>query len=395
MVVKEARQGYSRDMDFNYTEEQSMLQKMVRDIAKNEFAERAKEIDRTHRFPRENVELMAEAGLLGVTIDPKYNGGGMDYICYSIVVEELSRACASTGTIMSAHLSLCAMPIQDWGSEEQKEIFLKPLASGKKLGAFALSEPGNGSDAAAMHTDAREDGDNYILNGSKAWITNGAEADIYLVLAQTNREAKHKGVTAFLVEKGTEGFSFGKPEDKLGIRASSTTQLHFDNCRIPKKNILGKVGDGFKIAMKTLDGGRIGMASQAIGIARAAFEESMNYANVREAFGQKINEFQAIQFKLANMAVDIDAARWLTYNAALAHDEGKPYSRLAAQAKLFASEMAMKHTVEAVQIHGGYGYTTEYNVERYMRDAKITEIYEGTSEIQRIVIAKALFKEML
>lgn len=382
-------------MDFNYTEEQAMLQKMVRDIASNEFAERAKEIDKSHRFPHENVAVMGEAGLLGVIIDEKYGGGGMDYICYSIVIEELSRVCAATGTIASAHLSLCARPIQDWGSEELKQKYLPGLASGKKLGAFALSEPGNGSDAAAMRTDAKEDGDAYVLNGSKAWITNGAEADVYLVLAQTDRAAKHKGVTAFIVEKGWAGFSFGKPEDKLGIRASSTTQLHFDNCRVPKANILGKVGDGFKVAMKTLDGGRIGMASQAIGIARAAFEESMAYANVREAFGQKINEFQAIQFKLADMGVDIDAARWLTYAAAVAHDTDKPYSRLAAQAKLFASEMAMKHTVQAVQIHGGYGYTTEYNVERYMRDAKITEIYEGTSEIQRIVIAKSLMKEML
>jgi len=382
-------------MDFNYTEEQAMLQKMVSDIAKNEFAERAKEIDKSHRFPRENVEMMGEAGLLGVTIDEKYGGGGMDYICYSIVIEELSKICAATGTIASAHLSLCARPIQDWGSEELKQKYLPGLASGKLLGAFALSEPGNGSDAAAMRTDAKEDGDNYILNGSKAWITNGAEADVYLVLAQTDRAAKHKGVTAFIVEKGWEGFSFGKPEDKLGIRGSSTTQLHFDNCKVPKANILGKVGDGFKIAMTTLDGGRIGMASQALGILRACFEDSIKYADVREAFGQKINEFQAIQFKLADMGVDIDASRGLIYMAACAHDEGKPYSRLAAQAKLFASEAAMKHTVQAIQIHGGYGYTTEYNVERYMRDAKITEIYEGTSEIQRIVIAKSLMKEYL
>jgi butyryl-CoA dehydrogenase len=384
-------------MDFNYSEEQAMLQKMVSDIAKNEFAERAKEIDQSHRFPTENVEMMGEAGLLGVTIDEKYGGGGMDYICYSIVVEELSKICATTGTIMSAHLSLCAHPIQEWGSDELKQKYLPDLATGKKLGAFALSEPGNGSDAAAMRTLAKEsdDGDSYVLNGSKAWITNGAEADVYLVLAQTDVEAKHKGVTAFIVEKGAEGFSFGKPEDKLGIRGSSTTQLHFDNCKVAKSQILGQVGDGFKIAMQTLDGGRIGMASQALGILRAAFEDSIRYSNDREAFGTKINNFQAIQFKLANMGVDIDASRGLIYMAATAHDEGKPYSKLAAQAKLFASEAAMKHTVEAIQVHGGYGYTTEYNVERYMRDAKITEIYEGTSEIQRIVIARALMKEYL
>ncbi len=382
-------------MDFNYSEEQAMLQKMVSDIAKNEFKERAKEIDKSHRFPTENVEIMGKAGLLGVTIDEKYGGGGMDYICYSIVIEELSKICATTGTIASAHISLCARQIQDWGSEELKQKYLPGLATGKSLGAFALSEPGNGSDAAAMRTDAKEDGDHYILNGSKAWITNGAVADVYLVLAQTDREAKHKGVTAFIVEKGWEGFSFGKPEDKLGIRGSSTTQLHFDNCKVPKANILGKVGDGFKVAMTTLDGGRIGMASQALGILRAAFEDSIQYSNVREAFGTRINEFQAIQFKLANMGVDIDASRGLIYMAATAHDEGKPYTRLAAQAKLFASEASMRHSVEAIQIHGGYGYTTEYNVERYMRDAKITEIYEGTSEIQRIVIAKSLMKEYL
>lgn len=382
-------------MDFNYTEDQKMLRKMLQDIGEKELKERAREIDKSHRFPQENVELMAEAGLMGITIDPRYGGGGMDYICYSLAMEELSRYCASTGTIMSAHLSLCAMPIQDWGNDEQKEKFLKSLATGKKLGAFALSEPSNGSDAAAMNTSATEDGDNYILNGSKAWITNGAQADVYIILAQTNKELKHKGVTAFIVEKGTPGFSFGKPEDKLGIRASSTTQLHFDNCKVPKANILSKVGDGFKIAMQTLDGGRIGMASQAIGIARAAFEDSIAYANSREAFGQKILDFQAIQFKLADMATDIDAARYLTYAAALAHDNGEPFTKKAAQAKVFASEMAMKHTVQAIQIHGGYGYTTDYNVERYMRDAKITEIYEGTSEIQRIVIAKSLQKEYL
>ena len=380
---------------FCLNEDQKMLQRMVRELASEQFAERAKEIDKSHRFPHENVRMMAEAGLLGLTIDPKWNGAGMDYICYAIAVEEISRVCAATGTIFSAHLSLCTRPIQDWGNDAQKEKFLKPLASGEKLGAFGLSEPGNGSDAAAMNTTATEDGDAYLLNGSKAWITNGIEAEIYLVLAQTSRELKHKGITAFLVEKGTEGFSFGKPEDKLGIRASSTTQLHFDNCRVPKANILGKVGDGFKIAMSTLDGGRIGMSGQAIGIARAALEESLNYANVRETFGQKLIEHQAIQFKLADMSTDIDAARFLTWAAAAAHDRGEPFTRLAAQAKVFASEAAMKHSIQAVQIHGGYGFTTEYNVERYMRDAKITEIYEGTSEIQLIVIARNLYKEYL
>lgn len=382
-------------MDIQLSEDHKMLQKMVSDLAANEFKERAKEIDKSHRFPHENVKLMAECGLLGLTIGEKWGGGGMDYIAYIIAVEEVSKICASTGTILSAHMSLCAKPIEEWGSDELKEKYLKDLASGAKLGAFALSEPGNGSDAAAMHTSAKEDGDYYILNGSKAWISNGEVAETYLVLAQTDYEKKHKGVTAFIVEKGAEGFSFGKPEDKLGIRASSTTQLHFDNCRVHKSQILGQLGDGFKIAMKTLDGGRIGMAGQAIGIARAAMEESIQYSEDREAFGQKIKEFQAIQFKIADMATDIQAAKLLAWNAANAHDRGAPYSRLASQAKLFASEMAMKHTVQAVQIHGGYGYTTEYNVERYMRDAKITEIYEGTSEIQRIVIARDVLKEYL
>ena len=385
--------GYNADMDIKLTEDQEMFCKMVADLASKEFAEKAKEIDKSHRFPAENVKLMAECGLMGLTVPEKWGGAEMDYVCYALAVEELSKACASTGTIFSAHLSLCAIPIYKYGNEEQHEKFLKPLATGEKLGAFALSEPGNGSDAAAMRTSATEDGDYYVLNGSKAWITNGEVADTYLILAQTDYEAKHKGVTAFIVEKGTEGMSFGKPEDKLGIRASSTTQIHFDNCRVPKANVLSKIGDGFKIAMATLDGGRIGMAGQAVGVARAAFEDSIRYAQEREAFGTKISNFQAIQFKLANMVTDIDAAKLLIYKAATAHDRGENFSRFAAQAKLFASEMAMKHTVEAIQIHGGYGYTTEYTVERYMRDAKITEIYEGTSEIQRIVIAKDLLKE--
>lgn len=380
-------------VEIKLTDDQEMFRKMISDIAKKEFSERAKEIDKTHRFPHENVEILRDCGFMGLTIPEEWGGAGMDYTCYSIAVEEISKICASTGTIFSAHLSLCTVPIEHFGNDEQKEKFLRPLATGVKLGAFALSEPGNGSDAAGMHTHAVEDGDFYVLNGSKAWITNGAVADTYLVLAQTNYELKHKGVTAFIIEKGAEGMSFGKPEDKLGIRASSTTQLHFDNCKVPKSQILGKIGDGFKIAMMTLDVGRIGMASQAIGIAKAAFEDSIKYAQQREAFGQKISEFQAIQFKLADMMVDIEAARLLTYQAISKHDRGEKFTRESASAKLFASETAMKHTVEAIQIHGGYGYTTEYNVERYMRDAKITEIYEGTSEIQRIVIAKELLKE--
>jgi len=380
-------------VEIKLTDDQEMFRKMISDIARKEFSERAKEIDKTHRFPHENVEILRDSGFMGLTIPEEWGGAGMDYTCYSIAVEEISKICASTGTIFSAHLSLCTVPIEHFGNDEQKEKFLRPLATGVKLGAFALSEPGNGSDAAAMHTHAVENGDFYVLNGSKAWITNGAVADTYLVLAQTDYELKHKGVTAFIVEKGAEGMSFGKPEDKLGIRASSTTQIHFDNCKVPKSQILGKIGDGFKIAMMTLDVGRIGMASQAIGIAKAAFEDSIKYAQQREAFGQKISEFQAIQFKLADMMVDIEAARLLTYQAISKHDRGEKFTRESASAKLFASETAMKHTVEAVQIHGGYGYTTEYNVERYMRDAKITEIYEGTSEIQRIVIAKELLKE--
>jgi acyl-CoA dehydrogenase len=376
-------------------EDQSLFKKMISEIAAKEFAPIAAELDKTHKFPRANLKLLSELEVMGLTIDEKYGGAGMDYICYSLATEEISKACASTGTMYSAHLSLCAMPIEIFGNEEQKKHYLPKLCSGEYLGAFALSEPGNGSDAAAMRTKAVEDGDHYVLSGSKAWITNGAEADVYIVLAQSDFELKHKGVTAFIVEKGTPGMSFGKPEDKLGIRASATCQIHFDDCKVPKKNILGKPGDGFKIAMQTLDGGRIGMASQAIGIAQAAFEDSIKYAETREAFGESILNFQAIQFKLANMSTDIEAARLLAYQAACLHDAGKKFTRAAAQAKLFASEMCMKHTIEAIQIHGGYGYTTEYNVERYLRDAKITEIYEGTSEIQRIVIAKELQREYL
>lgn len=384
-------------VDVFLNEDQAMFQKMIAEISNKEFAPKASEIDKSHRFPRENFEMLAEAGLMGLTISEKHGGASMDYICYSIAVEEISKACASTGTMFSAHLSLCAMPIEIFGSIDLKNRYLPDLCTGKKLGAFALSEPGNGSDAAAMLTKAvlADDNESYILNGSKAWITNGGEADTYLVLAQTNTELKHKGVTAFIVDKDMPGINFGKPEDKLGIRASATCQVHLDNVQVPAANILGNVGDGFKIAMKTLDGGRIGMASQAIGVARAAMEDSLKYAETREAFGRSILNFQAIQFKLANMSMDIDAARLLAYQAACAHDQGKKFTKLAAQAKLFASEMCMKHTVEAVQIHGGYGYTTEYNVERYMRDAKITEIYEGTSEIQRIVIANELKKEYL
>jgi acyl-CoA dehydrogenase len=379
-------------VEIKLTDDQEMFRKMISDIARKEFSERAKEIDKAHRFPHENVEILRDCGFMGLTIPEKWGGAGMDYTCYSIAVEEISKICASTGTIFSAHLSLCTVPIEHFGNDEQKEKFLRPLATGVKLGAFALSEPGNGSDAAGMHTHAVEDGDFYVLNGSKAWISNGAVADTYLVLAQTNYELKHKGVTAFIIEKGAEGMSFGKPEDKLGIRASSTTQIHFDNCKVPKSQILGKIGDGFKIAMMTLDVGRIGMASQAIGIAKAAFEDSIKYAQQREAFGQKICEFQAIQFKLADMMVDIEAARLLTYQAISKHDRGEKFTRESASAKLFASETAMKHTVEAVQIHGGYGFVKEFHVERLMRDAKITQIYEGTSEVQRIVIARSVLQ---
>jgi len=376
-----------------------MLRKTIREIAAENFKEKAREIDKSHRFPKENFELLAKLGMAGLVLPEKY-GGGMNYVSYAIVIEEIAKACATTSVILAAHLSLCLVPISVFGLDILKEKYLKKLVSGEYLGAFCLSEPGNGSDAAAMLTRAYDKGDHFLLNGTKAWITNGSQADVYLVLAQTNPVetphgvSLHKGVSAFIVEKNMPGVSFGKLEDKLGIRASATCQVILDSVKVPKENLLGNVGDGFKIAMVTLDGGRIGIAAQALGIAQASFDLASSYAKTREAFGQKVINFQAIQFMLVELATEIEAGRLLTYQAANMHDSGLTFTRQSAEAKLFCSELASKAANKAVQILGGYGYTTEYDAERYLRDAKITEIYEGTSEIQRLVIADNIIKEL-
>jgi alkylation response protein AidB-like acyl-CoA dehydrogenase len=381
-------------LNFKLTEEQEMLRKTIREIAEENFKEKAREIDKTHRFPRENFDLLAKLGMTGLTLPEKYGGGGMDCISYAILIEEIAKACASTSVIIAVHLSLCSMPIAKFGSDFLKEKYLRKLAKGEILGAYCLSEPGSGSDAANILTTAKDDSGFYVLNGTKAWITNGSEADLYIVFAQTNPELKHKGITAFLVEKNMSGISFGKLEDKLGIRASATCQVRLDNVKVPKENILGNIGDGFKIAMMTLDRGRIGIASQAIGIAQGSYDLAVSYAKEREAFGEKIINFQSLQFMLAEIATEIEVGRLLIYQAANRYDEGLNFTKHSAVAKLFCSELATKAANKAVQILGGYGYTTEYDAERFYRDAKITEIYEGTSEIQRIVIAKNIIKEL-
>ncbi len=379
-------------MNFELNEEQNLIREMVRDFAETEIAPSARERDEEERFDRVLMfDKLAELGLTGIVFPEQYGGGDADYICYAIAVEELSRVCASTGVTLSAHLSLCANPIYLFGSEEQKEQYLVPLAQGTKLGAFGLTEPSAGSDAGGTKTTAVKDGDEWILNGTKIFITNGGDAETYVVMARTDKEAqKHHGISAFIVEKGTPGFSFGKKEQKLGIRSSPTLELVFENCRIPATNLLGDEGSGFKIAMKTLDGGRIGIASQALGIAQGALDEAVSYAKERKQFNTPIANFQGIQFQLADMATQIEASRLMVYLAAYKASAGQSYSQNSAMAKLMASETAMKVTTQAVQILGGYGYTREFPVERMMRDAKITEIYEGTSEIHRLVIGSAL-----
>jgi alkylation response protein AidB-like acyl-CoA dehydrogenase len=379
-------------LGFRYTEEQSLIKETIRDLAQKEFAPRAAEVDKHHRFPRENWDLLAQSDVCGLVFPEQYGGAGLDALCYSIVVEELAKACATTSVMYSAHVSLCAKPIYIFGTEEQKQRFLQPMCKGEKMGAFALSEPGSGSDAAAARCMAIQKGDHFILNGSKNWITNGIEADYYLVIAQTDQSLKHRGLVALVVEKGSPGFTFGKLEDKLGIRGSSTCQIMFEDTPVPVANMLGKPGEGFKVAMVTLDGGRIGIASQAVGIAQGAWDHAYRYAKERVAFSKTINKFQAIQFMLAEMQIEIDAARLLTYHAGILQDRGDKFTREAAEAKLYAAEVAMRSTVKCVQIFGGYGYVTDYPVERFMRDAKITEIYEGTSEVQRIVIANHILK---
>ncbi|WP_425446317.1 acyl-CoA dehydrogenase [Dethiothermospora halolimnae] len=374
-------------MNFNLTEEQKMVRKVMRDFTENEVKPIAAEIDETERYPRETVDKMARYHMLGIPFPVENGGSGGDEVSYAIAVEELSRYCATTGVILSAHTSLGCWPIYKYGTEEQKEKYLTKMAKGELLGAFGLTEPNAGTDASGQQTTAVLDGDHYILNGSKVFITNGGQADVYIIFAMTDKSKGTRGITAFIVEKDFPGFSIGKIEDKMGIRASSTSELIFENCKVPKENLLGKEGKGFKIAMTTLDGGRIGIASQALGIAQGALDESVNYIKEREQFGRPIAKFQGLQWMVADMETKVNAARWMVYNAAFRKSQGLSYSKEAAMAKLYAAEVAMEVTTKAVQLHGGYGYTKEYPVERMMRDAKITEIYEGTSEVQRMVIA--------
>ena len=379
-------------MKFELSEEQSLIRDTVREFAESEIGPSAAQRDEEERFDRALMfDSLAELGLTGIVFPEEYGGAGADYLSYAIAVEELSRVCASTGVTLSAHLSLCANPIYLFGSESQKQQYLTALATGEKMGAFGLTEPSAGSDAGSTKTTAVKNGDGWLLNGSKIFITNGGEAETYVVLARTDKDAKkHHGISAFIIDKGTEGFTFGKKEQKLGIRSSPTMEIIFENCLIPAENLLGEEGEGFKVAMKTLDGGRIGIASQAVGIAQGALEQAVNYAKERKQFDKPIAAFQGISFQLADMATQIEASRLMVYNAAYRASAGLSYSQASAMAKLMASETAMKVTTQAVQILGGYGYSREYPVERMMRDAKITEIYEGTSEIQRLVIGAAL-----
>jgi alkylation response protein AidB-like acyl-CoA dehydrogenase len=382
-------------MIFELTDEHKLMRQMVREFSEAEIAPGVAERDEEERFDRVLMfDKLGELGLTGIVFPEEYGGAGADYISYAIAVEELSRVCASTGVTLSAHLSLCANPIYLYGTEEQKQQYLKPLAEGSKLGAFGLTENSAGSDAGGTRTTAVRDGNAWVLNGSKIFITNGGDAETYIVLARTDKEAqKHHGISAFIVEKGNPGFGFGKKERKLGIRSSPTMELVFENCRIPAENLLGEEGQGFKVAMKTLDGGRIGIAAQALGIAQGAYEAAVNYAKERKQFNQAISSFQAIQFKLADMATEIEAARLLVYQAAYRASAGLSYGQHSAMAKMYASDVAMKVTTEAVQIFGGYGYTREFPVERMMRDAKITQIYEGTNEVQRVVIGAAITRD--
>ncbi len=374
-------------MNFGLTREQELVRQMVREFAINEVKPIAAEIDETEEFPMETTMKMGKLGMLGIPFAKEYGGAGGDVLSYIITVEELSKVCGTHGVIVSAHTSLCASLINEHGTAAQKEKYLTPLAKGEKIGAFGLTEPGAGTDAAGQQTTAVLEGDNYILNGSKIFITNGGVADTFIVFAMTDKSVGTRGISAFIVEKDFPGFSIGKKEDKLGIRASSTTELIFEDCIVPKENLIGKEGKGFGIAMKTLDGGRIGIAAQALGIAEGAYEESVKYMKERKQFGRSLSAFQGLQWMIADMNTKIEAAKNLVYKAAWLKENKLPYSVDAARAKLFAAEVAMDVTTKAVQLHGGYGYTKEYPVERMMRDAKITEIYEGTSEVQKMVIA--------
>jgi butyryl-CoA dehydrogenase len=380
-------------MNFELTDVQREIQRMCREFAARELTPNARKWDETHQFPTEAVKKLAELALLGVAVPEQYGGAGLDNVCYALAMEEISRGCASTGVIMSVNNSLYCDPVMKYGNEEQKAQFLKPFASGEKLGCFGLTEPEAGSDAAAQKTVAVRKGDEYVINGSKNWITNGPRADAIVLFTMTNKEAGNKGISAFVVPTNTPGFIRAEPDKKMGISAAHSCSMFFEDMRVPAKYLLGKEGDGFKIAMSTLDGGRIGIASQALGIARAAFEEAVRYSGERKTFGKAIRDHQAIQFMIADMATEIDAARLLVLRAALLKDRGVRHSQESAMAKLYASEMASRVANKALQVHGGMGYSKEMDVERHVRDARITEIYEGTSEIQRIVISANLLKE--
>lgn len=379
-------------MEFGFKKEHYLLKQMLTEFTEKEVFPLAAEIDEQERFPVESVAKMKAAGILGIPFPTKYGGEGGDYMGYILAVEEISKACATTGVVLSAHTSLCCSPIYEYGTENQKQKYLVPLAKGDKLGAFALTEPNAGTDASRQETIAEVDGDDYILNGSKIFITNAGYADVYIIMAMTDKSAGTRGITAFIVESDSPGFTIGPKEKKMGIRGSSTCELIFDNVRVPKENILGKPGYGFRIAMKTLDGGRIGIAAQAVGIAEGALNETIKYVKERKQFGRPISAFQNTQFELASMATKVDAARMLLYRAAYKKDQKEKISTVAAMAKLFCSEVAMEVTNKAVQLHGGYGYSRDYPIERMMRDAKITEIYEGTSEVQKMVISASLLK---
>jgi alkylation response protein AidB-like acyl-CoA dehydrogenase len=379
-------------MHFEFSEEQLMIRQAARDFAQTELKPGVIERDEHQKFPAEQIKKLGELGFLGMMVSPEYGGSGMDAVSYVLVMEELSKIDASASVVVSVNNSLVCYGLEKYGTEEQKQKYLVPLASGQKLGAFCLSEPEAGSDATSQRTTAADMGDHYLLNGTKNWITNGGSASTYLVIAQTHPEKKHHGINVLIVEKGTPGFTVGPKENKLGIRGSDTHSLMFTDVKVPKENRIGEDGFGFKFAMNTLEGGRIGIASQALGIASGAYELALEYSKQRKAFGKTISDLQAIQFKLADMATQIEAARLLCLKAAWLKDNGQPYAAASSMAKLYASDVAMRTTVEAVQIHGGYGYVKEYHVERMMRDAKITQIYEGTSEIQRIVISREVLK---
>jgi butyryl-CoA dehydrogenase len=379
-------------MNFGLAKEHEMFKEMIVEFVEKEVRPIAGEVDETERFPYETVEKMSKIGLLGIPFPKEYGGAGGDMLMYAMAVEELSKACATTGVIVSAHTSLCANPIYEFGTEEQKKKYLVPLAKGEKLGAFGLTEPNAGTDAGGQQTVAKLEGDKWVLNGSKIFITNAGPAEIYIVFAMTDKSKGIKGITAFIVEKDTPGFSIGKKEKKMGIKGSATCELIFEDCRIPKENLLGAEGKGFKVAMMTLDGGRIGIAAQALGIAQGALDETIKYVKERKQFGRTLSKFQNTQFKIADMDVKTESARLLVYNAAWKKQNKLPYTVEAARAKLVSSDIAGEVTRMAVQLHGGYGYTREYPVERMMRDAKITEIFEGTSEVQKMVIASALLK---